>query len=108
MPTIDDFKNIEMKVGRILSAEPVAGSEKLLRLAVDFGEGEPRQILSGIAKYYTPDALIGKLCPFVTNLPPRAMMGMESDGMILAVKTADGGAVLLHPEKEVPPGSSLS
>jgi len=108
MATIDDFKNIEMKVGKILSALPVEGSEKLLKLSVDFGEGEPRQILSGIAKYYAPEALVGKLCPFVTNLPPRAMMGLESNGMILAVKTEDGGAVLLHPEKDVNAGSPLS
>jgi methionyl-tRNA synthetase len=109
MATIDDFKNIEMKVGKILSAVPVEGSEKLLKLSVDFGEeGGPRQILSGIAKYYAPETLVGKLCPFVTNLPPRAMMGLDSNGMILAVKTVDGGAVLLHPEKDVEPGSGLS
>lgn len=108
MPTIDDFKNIEMVIGKILSAEPVPGSEKLLKLAVDFGEAEPRQILSGIAKYYTPESLVGKLCPFVTNLPPRTMMGLESHGMILAVKTEDGGAVLLNPDRSVAPGSPLS
>lgn len=137
MATIDDFAKIEMKVGRILSAEHVAGSEKLLRLMVDFGprvtpavevvgnamsqedaptakvevaqeERDVRQILSGIAKYYSPDELVGRSCPFVTNLPPRAMMGLDSNGMILAVKTEDGGAVLLSPEKEVPPGARLS
>jgi methionyl-tRNA synthetase len=137
MATIDDFKNIEMRIGKILSAEPVPGSEKLLKLSVDFGplptvaavlqtpdvaggdgevaiapvtpqEREVRQILSGIAKYYSPEELVGKMCPFVTNLPPRPMMGLESNGMILAVKTADGGAVLLLPEKEVEPGSGLS
>lgn len=137
MATIDDFYNIEMKIGKILSAEKVAGSEKLLRLMVDFGPlvvpsleltgaarseedvpGDPkeiekeerdiRQILSGIAKYYAPEELIGILCPFVTNLPPRQMMGLESNGMILAVKTEDGGAVVLRPEKTVSPGCKLS
>ena len=108
MATIDDFKNIEIKIGKIVSAAHIEGSEKLLKLLVDFGESEPRQILSGIAKYYAPEDLVGKSCPFVTNLPPRAMMGLESNGMILAVKTEDGGAVLLHPDKEVSAGSMLS
>ena len=136
MATIDDFKAIEMKVGTILTAEYIEGADKLLKLTVDFGplttpqieiagdsksaedepgsarEGEPardvRQILSGIREYYEPEALIGKSCPFVTNLEPRKLRGFESNGMILAVKTADGGAVLLHPDKEVPPGSPLS
>lgn len=108
MASIDDFKNIEMKIGKIVSAARIEGSEKLLRLMVDFAEGEPRQILSGIAKYYAPEDLVGKMCPFVTNLPPRTMMGMESNGMILAVKTEDGGAVMLYPEKEIAPGRPLS
>lgn len=108
MCSIDDFRRIEMRVGKILSAEPIAGSEKLLRLSVDFGEAEPRQILSGIAKYYAPESLVGKLCPFVTNLPPRTMMGLVSNGMILAVKSDDGGAVLLSPDRDVAPGSPLS
>ena len=108
MATIDEFKNIEMRVGKILSAERVEKSDKLLRLSVDFNEEAPRVILSGIAEYYAPDDLVGKLCPFVTNLPPRSMMGLESNGMILAVKTDDGGAVLLHPDKEVIPGNKLS
>lgn len=108
MATIDDFKTIEMKVGVILVAEYIEGADKLLRLEVDFGEERPRQILSGIREYYEPADLIGKRCPFVTNLEPRTLRGLESHGMILAVKTADGGAVLLHPDKEVLPGSPLS
>jgi methionyl-tRNA synthetase len=108
MATIDDFKAIEMKIGTILVAEYVEGADKLLRLEVDFGEEKPRQILSGIREYYQPEQLIGKRCPFVTNLEPRTLRGLESNGMILAVKTSDGGAVLLHPDKEVLPGSPLS
>lgn len=108
MATIDDFKAIEMKIGTILVAEYVEGADKLLRLEVDFGEEKPRQILSGIREYYQPEQLIGKRCPFVTNLEPRTLRGLESNGMILAVKTADGGAVLLHPDKEVDSGSPLS
>lgn len=92
----DDFAKVELKVGRILSVEPVPKSDKLLKLSVDFAEGVtpespvgvPRQILSGIAKFFPdPTKLVGKKCMFVTNLAPRKMMGMESDGMILAVST---------------------
>jgi methionyl-tRNA synthetase len=108
MATIDDFHKIEMKIGKILVAEYIEGADKLLRLEVDFGEEKPRQILSGIREYYAPEDLVGKHCPFVTNLEPRTLRGLESNGMILAVKTEDGGAVLLHPDKEVPPGRPLS
>lgn len=104
--SIDDFKKAEIRVGEITSAEPVAGSEKLLRLVVDFGpsaaeamEGkhEERQVVSGIAKYF-PDLsqLVGKRCAFVTNLEPRKLMGLESQAMILATggdPTPDGTGV---------------
>lgn len=83
--SIDDFKKIEIRIGEIRSAEPIEGSEKLLRLRVHFGDHE-RQVLSGIAKHVPdPKVLVGKRCPFVTNLPPRQMMGLESQAMILAV-----------------------
>jgi methionyl-tRNA synthetase len=120
--TIDQFHNIEMKVGTILKAEFIEGADKLLRLEVDFGpkeveaavaEGEAaaaprdiRQILSGIREYYEPEQLIGKQCPFVTNLAPRTMRGLESHGMILAVGV-ENGIALLSPDKAVAPGSSL-
>jgi len=119
---IGDFQKVELKIGTILVAEYIPGADKLLRLEVDFGpredasvvvEGEAiaaprdiRQILSGIREYYEPEQLIGKQCPFVTNLPPRTMRGLESHGMILAVGLGES-AVLLHPDKEVPPGSKL-
>ena len=121
MATISDFQNIEMKVGMILSAEYIEGADKLLKLSVDFGTTaqtdeagvvtetkDIRQILSGIREYYSPEELVGKQCPFVTNLLPRTLRGFTSHGMILAVKTKDGGAVLLHPDREVLPGSALS
>jgi methionine--tRNA ligase beta chain len=82
--SIDDFKKVEIRVGEILSAEKIEGSEKLLKLKVSFGD-EERQVLSGIAAYYPePSALVGKRVPFVTNLAPRMMMGLESQAMILA------------------------
>jgi len=82
--SIDDFKKVEIRVGEIRSAEPVEGSEKLLRLMVDFGS-EVRQVVSGIAKYFaSPQDLVGVRCAFVTNLEPRMLMGLESQAMILA------------------------
>ena len=82
--SIDDFKKIEIRVGEILSAEPVEGSQKLLKLKVNFGS-EERQVVSGIAKFF-PDLtqLVGKKCAFATNLQPRNIMGLESQAMILA------------------------
>ena len=97
--TYDDFKKIEMKVGKILSAEAVPGSDKLYKLSVDFVEGEPRQIVSGIAHYFSdPQVLVGKKVAFVTNLEPRPLMGLISNGMILAVKSDDKLALMEVPE----------
>lgn len=104
--TIDDFAKIEMKIGRVLTVERIEQSEKLLKLSVDFGEATPRQVLSGIAKYVTPEDLIGKTFPFVTNLPPRKMLGMESQAMILAASD-ENGLALLTPTKEVNIGTRL-
>ena len=82
--SIDEFKKVEIRVGEVLSAEPVEGSDKLLKLRVGFGDHE-RQVLSGIAKFFPdPAQLVGKRVPFVTNLAPRMMMGLESQAMILA------------------------
>ncbi len=82
--SIDDFKKVEIKIGEIKSAEKIEGSEKLLKLLVNFGS-EDRQVLSGIAAHFpNPADLVGKKCPFVTNLAPRMMMGLESQAMILA------------------------
>lgn len=108
MISIDDFLKVELKAGTILSAEEVEGSDKLLKLQVDFGDpapAGPRQILSGIKKWYTPKSLIGKQVMFVTNLEPRMMMGLESNGMILAV--GDDKPILLKPFKKVPPGAKV-
>jgi len=102
----DDFAKVEMMVGKILSVEAIPKSDKLLKLSVDFAEGAPRTILSGIAKYF-PDSqtLVGKRCMFVTNLAPRLMMGLESNGMILAVSTPEGGFSLLEPTGNIPEGT---
>jgi len=99
----EDFKKIDIRVGKIIAAEKIEFSDKLLKLQVDFGK-EKRQIVSGIAQFYEPDYLIGKEYPFVFNLFPKRLMGIESQGMIL---TADGenGPVLMNPDKDVEPGS---
>ena len=103
--TIDDFKKCEIRMGKILSAEKVEGSEKLLKLMIDLGEASPRQILSGIAKAIPePEFLVGKLVPIVANLEPRQMMGMESIGMMICADN-DGKPVILTPIEDVPPGS---
>ena len=95
----DDFKKVEMKVGKILSVESIPGSDKLLKLSVDFNEGEPRQILSGIASYFPENqVLVGKKVAFVTNLEPRPLMGLMSNGMILAAKTGNNLAIMEVPD----------
>ncbi|MBU3668778.1 MAG: methionine--tRNA ligase subunit beta [Candidatus Taylorbacteria bacterium] len=104
--TIDDFAKVEIRIGKILNAEPVEGSEKLLKLSVDFGEESPRQVFSGIAKFVSVDSLIGSLCPFVTNLQPRKIMGMESQAMICAVND-DQNFALLKPTVDIKPGTLI-
>lgn len=105
MITIDDVKKVEIRAGKILSAEPIEGSEKLLKLSVDFGEESPRTILSGIAKYFPGgEGLAGITCGFVANLEPRPMMGLESQGMILAVSGEDYFS-LLKLDDNVPAGA---
>ena len=92
--SIDDFKKLEIKIGQILSAEKIDGSTRLLKLFVDMGEENPRQVVSGISVHFPePDKLVGKKCAFASNLEPRSIMGFESQGMILAVsgiKPQDG------------------
>lgn len=108
MITIDDFAKVEIKAGKIISAEAVESSDKLLKLSVDFGEENPRQVLSGIAKHATPEELIGTTCAFVTNLEPRKMMGLESQAMILAFlgnSSAGEFFSLLKIPENIPPGS---
>ena len=103
--SFDDFKKLEIRIGKILAAEPLPDSNKLLKLQVDFGT-EQRQILAGIAKFYTPEQLIGKSCPFAFNLAPKMMGEIESQGMMLCADSTNG-PVILHPDKEIPPGSLM-
>lgn len=105
MISIDEFAKLELRVGTILEAEEIIGSDKLLKLKVDLGEEKPRQILSGIKKWYTPEKLIGKQAVFVANLEPRLMMGLESQGMIMCA--GEVKPIILKPSSKVPPGSKV-
>lgn len=105
--SIDEFSKIEVSIGTVRSAERVPETDKLLRLVVDFNEESgPRQIISGIAAYVAePEALVGRQLAFVTNLEPRTIRGIESNGMLFAVGSDDTFA-FLTPDREVPPGTS--
>jgi methionine--tRNA ligase beta chain len=107
MINLEDFKKIEVKIGKILSAEKIPDTDKLLKLNVDFGEGTPRQIVSGIAMHFPdPAALVGMKTTFVTNLEPRTIKGYESNGMLFAISSADGAFTLLNPQNDIPEGST--
>ena len=129
MITFDDFKKVELRVAKIEAAERVEGSEKLIKLQLDLGicasmfeaqasvEGEEqapapepvrekRQIVAGIGKRYTPEELVGRQIVIVANLAPRALMGIESHGMLLAASDDDGLA-LVAPDRDVAPGAQV-
>lgn len=101
MVTLEEFTKIELKIGKIIEAARVEGSPKLVKLLVDIGES--RQIIAGIGKRYEPATLIGRLIVIAANLQPRIILGLESQGMVLAAD--DQGPVLLTPDHEVQPGS---
>lgn len=103
---IEDFMKVSLKVGRVLEAEPLEGSEKLVKLQVLIGQ-EQRQILAGIRKSYAAADLVGRQVIVVANLKPAKLMGHESQGMILAADGPDGQAILLQPEAEAPEGTSV-
>lgn len=105
MINFDQFSAVEIKVGTVIDASYIEGSEKLLKLSVDLGEDTPRQILSGIKQWYKPENLLGKQFVFVTNLEPRMMMGLESNGMILCA--GDKKPIPLKPSKKVSAGSKV-
>ena len=103
--TFEDFKKVEIRIGKILSAEKVENADKLLKLQVDFGDFQ-RQIVSGIAESFTPEELVGKKLPFIVNLEYRKFKGEESQGMLMAID-ADGKTVLLEPSQDVTDGTEV-
>lgn len=122
MINIDEFQKVELKVGKILTVEKVEDADKLLKLSVSFGEikkiekdeegndkeivsEDVRQIVSGIALYFEDySVLVNKKVMFVTNLAPRSIRGLESNGMILAVSSDDGSFSLLYPDQNIKEG----
>jgi methionyl-tRNA synthetase len=104
--TFDDFQKLDLRVGTILECSRHPNADKLLRILVDLGEEQPRQILSGIAEFFAPEALVGQQVTVVANLPPRKMRGLESQGMILTAESGTGLA-LLAPLGFIPAGSKI-
>lgn len=107
----EDFSKVDIRIGKVLEAEMVEGSDKLIKQTVDFGELGEKTILSGIKEWYKPDDIVGKSLPYVVNLKTRKIMGIESEGMLLAAGpvTDDGKtAVLIIPDKDLPPGTKVT
>lgn len=103
--SFEEFKKADLRVAEILSAERVENSEKLLKLEVDLG-GQKSQIIAGIGKAYNPEDLAGRQIIVVANLEPRQLMGLESQGMLLAADS-EKGPVLIAPDKKVSPGAEI-
>ena len=105
---IDDFVKIDLRVATVLEAERVPKADKLLKLLVDVGEAQPRQILAGIAQHYSPETLVGRKIIVVANLAPRKLRGLESNGMLLAASVGEEGKpVLATFAEDVPNGARL-
>ena len=106
MINYEDFQKIDLRVARIIEAERLEGSDKLVKLQVDLGE-EKRQIVAGIGKNYEPEDLLNKEIIIVANLEPRTVFGVESQGMLLATKD-ENTLSLLQPDQDIDPGSTIS
>lgn len=87
--TYDDFQKLDIRVAKVLTAEPVPKTDRLLHLTLDIGEEEPRNVVAGIREFYEPERLIGKYVTYLANLAPRKLRGIESRGMILAAVNVD-------------------
>jgi methionyl-tRNA synthetase len=104
---IDDFAKVDLRVGLVLAAECVKGSDKLMLMKVDIGEPEPRTIVAGIAEAYTPVELVNRKVVIVANLQPRKLRGIESNGMIVAASVEGGKPVLAGFHEDIPAGARL-
>ncbi len=113
--SFNQFKELDLRIAKILEASRVEGSEKLVKLLIDMG-GEKRELVAGIGKAYDPDVLVGREIAVVANLESKiftlrlssGQVALESQGMLLAAHGAQGEPVLLVPEREVPPGSTIT
>ena len=114
MINYETFKQVELKVAKILSAQRVEGSEKLLKLEVDLGFdpltglGQVKQIIAGVGEKYQPEDLVGKNIIVVSNLESRKLMGLESQGMLLAASNENEGPILLTVMDDISPGSGVN
>lgn len=113
--SFEDFAKVDLRIARIVECEPHPNADRLLRIQVDDGSGQPRQICAGIRAHYDPASLVGKLIVIVANLAPRKIRGEESRGMLLAASdaprddpSAERNVVVLTPMTEIPPGSIVS
>jgi methionyl-tRNA synthetase len=104
---VETFRNCDLRIGSVISAEPVQKSKKLLKLQVDLGK-EQRQIIAGIAESYTPEQIRGKQVVVLTNLKAATLMRHKSEGMILTAQNADGSVVLIQPDKLVSSGAKIA
>ncbi len=104
--TIQDFQQVQLRTAKVLSAERVEGADKLLKLQIEVGEPEPRQLVAGIAQHYAPEALVGRTIIIVANLEPATIRGVTSQGMLLAASSGDS-VKLLMVDGDLPPGSKI-
>ncbi len=104
----DDFAKLDIRIGTVAAAEAVPETDKLIKCTIDFGELGIRTIVSGIKAWKQPEDLVGKQLPYIVNLAPRMLKGIESQGMLLAASPEAEGLALLHPEFPVARGTRLS
>jgi methionyl-tRNA synthetase len=104
--SFDYFSKLDLRIGKIVEAEAVPESKKLIKIQVDFGT-EKRQAVAGLLKYYKPEELVGKKCVFLLNLQRRMLAGLESQCMILAAEDIAGNISVLQPEKDIVEGSKI-
>ena len=104
--SFEEFKKLDMRIGKITEAAQIAGSRNLIKMQVDFGT-EKRQAVAGLLQWYKPEDLVGKKCAFILNLQHRTMMGVESQCMIFAAEDEKGNVAVLQPEKDIAEGSRI-
>jgi methionyl-tRNA synthetase len=103
----DDFAKLDIRIGTVKAAEMVEGADKLIKCTIDFGDLGERTIVSGIALFRKPEEIVGKQLPYIVNLAPRVLRGVESQGMLLAASPGGEGLALLVPDSAVPNGTKL-
>jgi methionyl-tRNA synthetase len=102
----DDFAKLDIRIGTVVAVEKVENADKLLKCTIDFGAMGTRTIVSGIAEWKQPEDLVGRQLPYIVNLAPRMLRGVESQGMLIAASD-EKGVALIQPEREVPQGTKL-